>query len=73
MVRYVLLIVLTKVNAVAVHPRQANESPDLGQAKLLELQHMFWNRFKYPNNIKEAESVNSTIFSENVGSQPVVS
>jgi hypothetical protein len=43
-----------------------NPTPDLGYKKLLQLQKMFWTRFQYPNNIKEAQSVNSTIFSENV-------
>lgn len=32
---------------------------------------MFWTRFKYPNNVKEAESVNSTIFSEDVSCHPI--
>jgi hypothetical protein len=46
-----------------------NPTPDLGYKKLLQLQKMFWTRFQYPNNIKEAQSVNSTIFSENVSNQ----
>lgn len=30
------------------------------------MQHEFYRRFLYPNNVKEAESINSTVFAENV-------
>lgn len=35
--------------------------PNLGFNKLYDLQLVFEDRFKYPNNVKEAESINSTI------------
>ncbi|KAF2711903.1 hypothetical protein K504DRAFT_403394 [Pleomassaria siparia CBS 279.74] len=42
------------------------QTPDFGYDELLILQQGFWERFKYPNNLKEAESINSTMFSEDV-------
>jgi hypothetical protein len=43
-----------------------NQTPDFGYEKLYELQQGFWKRFMFPNNVKEAESINSTIFSDDV-------
>ncbi|KAJ4299836.1 hypothetical protein N0V90_005082 [Kalmusia sp. IMI 367209] len=40
--------------------------PNFGYSELLKLQKQFYNRFLYPNNLKEAESINSTVFSEDV-------
>ncbi|KAF2729311.1 hypothetical protein EJ04DRAFT_447514 [Polyplosphaeria fusca] len=60
---------LYTLTLLSVNPRQAasgQSTPNLGYDKLLELQKMFWNRFEYPNNIKEAEAINSTIFSDDV-------
>ncbi|ORY06390.1 hypothetical protein BCR34DRAFT_666629 [Clohesyomyces aquaticus] len=69
-----LLSILSLVVATAVAApqpaalrRDVNEPPpNLGFAKLYQLQEGFWERFMYPNNVKEAESVNSTMFSDNV-------
>jgi hypothetical protein len=41
-------------------------TPNFSYDELLELQKHFWGKFQYPNNIKEAESINSSVFSENV-------
>ncbi|KAF2872881.1 hypothetical protein BDV95DRAFT_605470 [Massariosphaeria phaeospora] len=43
-----------------------NQTPDLGYKELWDLQNMFYTRFKYPNNVNEVESINSTIFSDDV-------
>jgi hypothetical protein len=42
-------------------------SPNFGYHELYRLQNQFYERFKFPNNIIEAQSINSTIFAENVG------
>ncbi|KAJ8107977.1 hypothetical protein OPT61_g8495 [Boeremia exigua] len=41
-------------------------TPDLGHDELWRLQHEFYDRWITPNNVKEAESINSTIFSDDV-------
>lgn len=41
-------------------------TPNFSYDELLKLQNEFWGKFRYPNNIKEAESINSTVFSEDV-------
>jgi hypothetical protein len=41
-------------------------SSDLSFKTLYSLNREFWDRFIYPNNVKEALSVNSTLFSEDV-------
>ncbi|KAF2202053.1 hypothetical protein GQ43DRAFT_431101 [Delitschia confertaspora ATCC 74209] len=47
-------------------PEEYNATPNLGYNKLFELQHHFFQRFVYPNNTVEAESINSAIFADNV-------
>ncbi|KAF2186537.1 hypothetical protein K469DRAFT_663487 [Zopfia rhizophila CBS 207.26] len=42
------------------------EAPNLGYQELYSLQKEFYEKFRYPNNVKEAESINSTVFSEDV-------
>ncbi|KAF2465320.1 uncharacterized protein BDR25DRAFT_337065 [Lindgomyces ingoldianus] len=52
-----------------VLPRASNSSnatPNFGYAKLYRLQEAFYEKFMYPNNAKEAASINSTAFSEDV-------
>lgn len=34
--------------------------------ELWELETKFWERFKYPANVGEAQSINSTLFAEDV-------
>ncbi|KAF2002109.1 hypothetical protein P154DRAFT_574423 [Amniculicola lignicola CBS 123094] len=41
-------------------------SPNLGYNELYRLQNQFYERFKYPNNVVEAHSINSSVFAENV-------
>ncbi|KAF2679928.1 hypothetical protein K458DRAFT_393491 [Lentithecium fluviatile CBS 122367] len=48
------------------NPYDSSETPNFGYEELYKLQTDFYNRFQYPNNIKEAESINSTVFSEDV-------
>lgn len=43
----------------------ADPTPDLGYDELWRLQNDFYGRWISPNNIKEAESINSTIFADN--------
>jgi hypothetical protein len=43
----------------------ADPTPDLGYDELWRLQNDFYGRWISPNNIKEAESINSTLFAEN--------
>ncbi|CAG5188960.1 uncharacterized protein ALTATR162_LOCUS12068 [Alternaria atra] len=45
---------------------QTDPTPDLGYEELWRLQHEFYERWITPNNVKEAESINSTIFSDNI-------
>ncbi|KAK7190305.1 hypothetical protein DPSP01_006129 [Paraphaeosphaeria sporulosa] len=40
--------------------------PDLGYAELYKLTQQFYDTFQYPNNVKEAEKINSTIWAKNV-------
>lgn len=48
-------------------PSQAvDNTPDLGYDELWGLQNDFYERWITPNNQKEAESINSTIFSDSV-------
>ncbi|PSN58751.1 hypothetical protein BS50DRAFT_682642 [Corynespora cassiicola Philippines] len=57
------------IACVAAHTADARENttaPTFSYAQLFELQNEFWRRFTYPNNVKEAQSINSTIFSEDV-------
>ncbi|PSN65320.1 hypothetical protein BS50DRAFT_589739 [Corynespora cassiicola Philippines] len=49
------------------HSSDINPTPNLGYDQLWKLQHHFYRKFIYPNNVEEAASINSTIFSENVG------
>lgn len=49
-----------------VTAQQPYSAPNIGYHELLRLQEKFWNLFAYPNNVKEAMSINSTIFAENV-------
>lgn len=44
-----------------------SSTPALGYDELWLLQNEFYERFMYPNNIKEARAINSTIFSDDVG------
>ena len=44
---------------------QTDPTPDLGYDELWRLQNDFYERWISPNNVKEAESINSTIFAEN--------
>ena len=60
-----LLTVLVSARAA---PNDSFASPNLGYSELYTLQAGFWDRFLYPNNIKERDSINSTIFSEDVRS-----
>ncbi|KAF1955000.1 hypothetical protein CC80DRAFT_110428 [Byssothecium circinans] len=41
-------------------------TPNFGYEELYRLQHAFYEKFIFPNNIAEAQSINSTVFSENV-------
>ncbi|KAH7108662.1 hypothetical protein B0J11DRAFT_586837 [Dendryphion nanum] len=59
-------LALTQHTAVAQDPTNPSNAPNLGYYELLRLQKSFWTLFSYPNNVKEAESINSTIFAENV-------
>lgn len=43
-------------------------TPDLGYKELWRLQNEFYEKWITPNNVKEAESINSSVFSDNVGS-----
>ncbi|PSN58880.1 hypothetical protein BS50DRAFT_580384 [Corynespora cassiicola Philippines] len=64
-----LLRLATLAACVAAHTTGIGENaavPFFSYAQLLELQNEFWQRFTYPNNIQEAQSINSTIFSEDV-------
>ncbi|KAF2274437.1 uncharacterized protein EI97DRAFT_435269 [Westerdykella ornata] len=65
MFHILLLCVLAAAQSVSPPPPPPS-GPNLGYRKLWDLQNMFWTRFKYPNNVAEAMSLNSTIFSENV-------
>ncbi|KAF2800302.1 hypothetical protein K505DRAFT_264204 [Melanomma pulvis-pyrius CBS 109.77] len=60
------LAIATATPLVSSRDVKSAQTPNLGYDELLSLQHQFWNKFKYPNNIKEAESINSTVFSEDV-------
>lgn len=43
----------------------ADPTPDLGYDELWRLQNDFYKRWISPNNVKEVESINSTLFAEN--------
>ncbi|KAF2261398.1 hypothetical protein CC78DRAFT_356917 [Lojkania enalia] len=60
------LLSLLSLTATAAMAQSSAEQPNFGFNKLYELQQGFWEKFAYPNNVKEAESINSTIFAENV-------
>jgi len=58
------------INSNTVHAsKRSSSQPSFEFAELLSLQRKFYDRFLYPNNIKEAESINSTVFSEDVRDQ----
>jgi hypothetical protein len=40
--------------------------PNLGYTELYKLTQQFYDTFQYPNNVKEAQKINSTIFADNV-------
>jgi hypothetical protein len=44
----------------------ADRTPDLGYDELWRLQNDFYEKWRTPNNVKEATSINSTVFSEDV-------
>ncbi|KAL5422076.1 hypothetical protein PMIN04_004984 [Paraphaeosphaeria minitans] len=43
----------------------SGSQPDLGYAELYKLTQQFYDTFQYPNNVKEAKKINSTVFSKN--------
>ncbi|KAF1966749.1 hypothetical protein BU23DRAFT_584284 [Bimuria novae-zelandiae CBS 107.79] len=55
------LLILLAASAVGL---VFDSQPNLGYTELYSLQTQFWDRFLYPNNVKEMESINSTMFSE---------
>jgi hypothetical protein len=44
----------------------STNAPNFGYEELYALQTGFYDRFLYPNNVKERDSINSTVFSEDV-------
>ncbi|KAF2638785.1 hypothetical protein P280DRAFT_470831 [Massarina eburnea CBS 473.64] len=58
--------VLSLAFATIVSARDESDPPNLGYKELFKLQNAFYEKFLYPNNVKEAESINSTVFSENI-------
>jgi hypothetical protein len=46
----------------------AEPTPNMGYEELWRLQNEFYEKWIMPNNAKEAESINSTVFSDNVRS-----
>ncbi|KAF2653470.1 hypothetical protein K491DRAFT_680450 [Lophiostoma macrostomum CBS 122681] len=66
---YTILAAITAVSAHAIAPiapRDDTATPNFGYNELYELQTTFWQKFQYPNSLIEAQSINSTVFSEDV-------
>ena len=48
------------------HVKPRDDAPNFGYNDLYAMQQNFYDNFVYPNNIKQRNNINSTVFSEDV-------